>query len=101
MPAAAPSPSTRELLGGRWAISLRGWLIGSVLAAAASTFTLRAVLDASPRDLAWSIMLMWIVSSTTLLCANVTVFRHRRRSPVASGEETRIVHWLAVKGDSV
>jgi signal transduction histidine kinase len=85
VPAATPSPSTRELLGGRWAISLRGWLIGSVLAAAASAFILRALLDASPRDLAWSIMLMWIASSAILLCANVTVFRHRRRSPVAIG----------------
>ena len=85
MPAAASSPGTRELLGGRWAISLRGWLIGSALAVAASAFNVRALLDASTGDLAWAIALMSIVSSAILLCANVTVFRHRRRSPVAIG----------------
>ena len=85
MPAAAPSPGTRELLGGRWAISLRGWLIGSALAVAASAFNVRALLDASTGDLAWAIALMSIVSSAILLFANVTVFRHRRRSPVAIG----------------
>ena len=85
MPAAAPSPGTRELLGGRWAISLRGWLIGSALAVAPSAFNVRALLDASTGDLAWAIALMSIVSSAILLFANVTVFRHRRRSPVAIG----------------
>ena len=85
MPAAASSPGTRELLGGRWAISLRGWLIGSALAVAASAFNVRALLDASTGDLAWAIALMSIVSSAILLFANVTVFRHRRRSPVAIG----------------
>jgi len=96
VPAAAPSPSTHALLGGRWAISLRGWLIGSVLAVAASTFILRALLDASPRDLAWAIVLMWIASSATLLCANVTVFRHRRRNPVAIGWVLGLVLLLGV-----
>ncbi|MCX6412353.1 MAG: hypothetical protein NTZ81_08395, partial [Actinobacteria bacterium] len=41
--------------------------------------------DASTEDLAWAIALMWIASAAILLCANITVFRHRRRSPVAIG----------------
>ncbi len=85
MPVTQQRPSARHLLGGRWAISLRGWLIGSVLVLVVPLVSFNAILHATPPELAVLIAAQWIAPSAVLLIAHLTVFRHRRTTTVALG----------------
>ena len=85
MPATRPRPSTRELLGGRWAISLRGWVIGSVLVLVAPLLSLRALPHLTAGELLEIVAAQWLAVSVLMLAAHLTVFRHRRNAPVAIG----------------
>ena len=85
MPATQPPPSTRDLLGGRWAISLRGWLIGSVLVLVAPLLSLRALPHTTPGELLQLVVAQWLMVSVLMLAGHLTVFRRRRIAPVAIG----------------
>ena len=85
MPATRPRPSTRALLGGRWAISLRGWAIGSVLVLVAPLLSLRALPGVTTTELLEIVIAQWLVVSALMLAGHLTVFRHRRIAPVAVG----------------
>mgnify|MGYP006274316051 CR=1 FL=1 len=85
MPATRPRPSTRALLGGRWAISLRGWAIGSVLVLVAPLLSLRALPGVTTTELLEIVIAQWLVVSALMLSGHLTVFRHRRIAPVAVG----------------
>ena len=94
MPAAPSRPSARELLGGRWAISVRTWLIFSAATAAMPVFGI-GLLDHGSLPgigqitiLQWVLIIhvaTWILLSVIFLCAHLTVFRNRRSVPVAIG----------------
>ena len=85
MPATLSRPSTRELLGGRWAISLRGWVIGSVLVSITPVLSLRALPSMTPGALLQIILAQWFVISVITLAGHLTIFRHRRTATVAIG----------------
>ena len=91
MPTTDSRPSARELLGGRWAISLRGWLIFSALVLVVGTLGLRSQLDVPPPTIAVVALASWVVMSVLYLVAHLTVFRNRRTAPVH-------VAWLVVLG---
>ncbi len=81
MPSTSSRPSARELLGGRWAISLRGWLILSFVLAF-STLGLKAQLGISLPTLAVFTLAFWLLGMVMYLAAHLTVFRNRRTKSV-------------------
>ncbi len=93
MPTARPRPSTRELLGGRWAVSLRGWLILSALLLIGGPLGVLSQLEMPPRAVVTLTLASWLVISVLYLAADLTVFRQRRTRPVP-------VAWLIVLGAS-
>ena len=93
MPSTSSRPSARELLGGRWAISLRGWLIFSVVLALGS-LTLKVQLGLPLRAVGLLTLLVWPVTTLLYAGAGLTVFRNRRTAPVN-------VAWLIVLGVTI
>ena len=93
MPTARPRPSTRELLGGRWAISLRGWLIFSALLLIGGPLGVLSQLEMPPRAVVTLTLASWFLVSVLYLAADLTVFRQRRTRPVP-------VAWLIAVGAS-
>ena len=91
MPSTNSRPSTRELLGGRWAISLRGWLIISALMFTAGVLGLKAQLGLSTQATATITIASWLAMTLLYLGAGLTVFRNRRTAPVG-------VAWLMLLG---
>ena len=85
MPATLSRPSTRELLGGRWAISLRGWVISSVLLLIAPLLSFRALPHTTPGAQLEIGVAQWALISVLMLVFHLTVFRRRRLAPVAIG----------------
>jgi len=85
MPATRQRPSRRELLGGRWAISLRGWLICSAVVLLLPILTFNAFLNVRPAVLAALILAQWLAVSIAYLGAHLTVLRHRRTTPASIG----------------
>ena len=91
MPTARPRPSTRELLGGRWAVSLRGWLIFSALLLIGGPLGVLSQLEMPPRAVVTLTIASWFLASVLYLAADLTVFRQRRTRPVP-------VAWLIALG---
>jgi signal transduction histidine kinase len=74
----------RDRLGGRWAISLRGWIVMSVITLASLPLSAQ-ISDDSPARRALTFGLVVISALTfgaVLAVANVTVFRNRATQPV-------------------
>ena len=90
MPTTDSRPSARELLGGRWAISLRGWLIVSALVLVIGANS-RSQLDVPAPTIAVVALAGWVLMSVLYLAAHLTVFRNRRTAPVH-------VAWLVALG---
>ncbi|MGI9187391.1 MAG: hypothetical protein ACR2J9_07745, partial [Gaiellales bacterium] len=82
MPATRPRPSTRELLGGRWAVSLRVYLIGSAFVLVMPLLSFRVLFHATPGGLAVLILVQWVAASIVYVAARSLVFRHTRTTPV-------------------
>lgn len=93
MPTARPRPSTRELLGGRWAVSLRGWLIFSALLLIGGPLGVLSQLEMPPRAVVTLTLASWFLVSVLYVAADLTVFRQRRTRPVP-------VVWLIALGAS-
>ena len=91
MPSTSSRPSTRELLGGRWAISLRTWLISTAMLLIGVPLGFKATLNLEPQTIALISVVDWLIFSALYLGAHLTVFRHRRTTPVH-------VAWLVVLG---
>ena len=85
MPATRQRPSLRELLGGRWAISLRGWLIGSAVILLLPVLTFNGYLNVRPVTLGVLILAQWLTTSLAYLGVHLTVLRHRRTTPATIG----------------
>jgi signal transduction histidine kinase len=90
VPTTDSRPSARELLGGRWAISLRGWLIVSALVLVIGANS-RSQLDVPAPTIAVVALAGWVLMSVLYLAAHLTVFRNRRTAPVH-------VAWLVALG---
>ena len=81
MPSTNSRPSARELLGGRWAISLRGWLIFSALLFIPGPLGIKSQLGVSVQTIAVIVGTGWLAMSVLYLAAHLTVFRNRRTAP--------------------
>ena len=81
MPKTSSRPSARELLGGRWAISLRGWLILSVVTVI-SAIGIQAQLNVSTPTAAAFTLAFWLLATAMFVAANLSIFRNRRTKPV-------------------
>ena len=88
-----PHPSARALLGGRWAVSLRGGLIFSALLLIGGSVGALSQLEMPPRAVVTLALVSWLVISVLYLAADLTVFRQRRTRPVP-------VAWLIALGAS-
>jgi signal transduction histidine kinase len=88
-----PHPSARALLGGRWAVSLRGGLIFSALLLIGGSVGALSQLEMPPRAVVTLALISWLVISVLYLAADLTVFRQRRTRPVP-------VAWLIALGAS-
>ena len=88
-----PHPSARALLGGRWAVSLRGGLIFSALLLIGGSVGALSQLEMPPRAVVTLTLVSWLVISVLYLAADLTVFRQRRTRPVP-------VAWLIALGAS-
>jgi len=91
VPSTNSRPSARELLGGRWAISLRAWLIATALLLIGVPLGFKATLNLEPQTIALLSVVDWLIFSALYLGAHLTVFRHRRTTPVH-------VAWLVALG---
>lgn len=91
MPRTGSRPSARELLGGRWAISLRGWLIFSALQLFPGSLGLKAQLGLTLHATVVISLASWLAMTALYAGAGLTVFRHRRTEP-------RHVAWLIALG---
>ncbi|MGI9187189.1 MAG: hypothetical protein ACR2J9_06665 [Gaiellales bacterium] len=91
MPTTSSRPSARELLGGRWAISLRGWLIFSALLLVVVPAGLKSQLDLSAQSIIVIALASWLTITVLYLGAGLTVFRRRHTAPVP-------VAWLIALG---
>lgn len=91
MPTARPRPSTRELLGGRWAVSLRGWLIFSALLLIGGPLGVLSQLEMPPRAVVTLTLASFFLVSVLYVAADLTVFRQRRTRPAP-------VAWLIALG---
>ena len=69
MPNTSSRPSTRELVGGRWAISLRGWLILSAMMLIISPFGIKSQLDVSVQTIAVIAIAGWLAMSVATCSA--------------------------------
>jgi len=76
-------PSVHELLCGRWAVSLRGWLIFSSLILIVPFASFNALLNAPQTVVGALIVAQWLAASAIYLGAHLTVLRHRRTRPVS------------------
>ena len=81
MPSTNSRPSARELVGGRWAISLRGWLIFSALLFILGPLGIKSQLDVSVQTVAVIVGTGWLAMSVLYLAAHLTVFRNRHTAP--------------------
>ena len=81
MPKTSSRPSARELLGGRWAISVRGWLILSVVTVI-SAIGIQAQLGVSTPTAAAFTLAFWLLATAMFVAAHLTIFRNRRTKPV-------------------
>jgi len=82
VPATRPRPRPAELLGGRWATSVRVWLISSV----ALLLTVPGVTTLSGAEtdvIVKTVALQWLLLSVLYVGAHFTMFRNSRTSPVA------------------
>ena len=78
------SPTVRQRVGGRWAVSRTGWLLTLPFALVGTTFA-HAGQVSGPRTLALWVMtgvLAWAALGVVLLAAHLTVLRHRAIRPV-------------------
>ncbi|MGI9187133.1 MAG: sensor histidine kinase [Gaiellales bacterium] len=91
MPTTSSRPSARELLGGRWAISFRGWLIFSALLLIIGPPGVKSQLDLPVQTIAVIALTGWLTMSVLYLTAHLTVFRNRRTAP-------RSVAWVIALG---
>ena len=82
MPSTNSRPSTRELVGGRWAVSLRGWLIFSALFLVLGPPGIKSQLDLPIQTIVAIALTGWLVMSVLYLAAHLTIFRNRRTAPV-------------------
>jgi succinate dehydrogenase hydrophobic anchor subunit len=73
VPTTSSRPSARELLGGRWAISLRGWLIFSalILVIGMRHFAMGAtmMIEDYSRGTARKALVMFVTSLATVIAA--------------------------------
>jgi signal transduction histidine kinase len=77
-------PSARERIGGRWAISLRGYAVLCVLVVvgmASADFTPLGS-GVAPGSTPLFVVVQWLLAGAMLLLAHLTVFRHRSVRPV-------------------
>ncbi len=74
-----PSAHTRALIGGRWAISVQGWLVTLAVAEVAA-LTVRT--SVGPAQKLGLMLLAMLAAALVLLAANSTLFRHRATHPV-------------------
>lgn len=74
-----PSANTRALIGGRWAISVQGWLI-ALAAAELAALTFRTSLG--PAQKLGLMLLAMVAAALVLIAADATLFRNRARHPV-------------------
>lgn len=74
-----PSANTRALIGGRWAISVQGWLIALAFAELAA-LTFRTSLG--PAQKLGLMLLAMMAAGLVLVAADATLFRNRARHPV-------------------
>ena len=81
MPSTSSRPSARELLGGRWAISLRGWLIFSALLLIAGPPGIKSQLDVPVETIVVIAVAGWLAMSALYLAGHLTIFRNRRTVP--------------------
>ena len=94
MPTTSSRPSARELLGGRWAISLRGWLIFSALLLVIGPPGIKTQLDVPVQTIAVIALAGWLAMSVLYLAGHLTIFRNRRTAP-------RHVAWVIAFGVAV
>ena len=94
VPSTGNRPSARDLLGGRWAISLRGWLIFSALVLVIGPLGLRAQLKVPTQTIVVVAIAGWLLMTLLYAAAHLTVFRNRRTAPVH-------VAWLMALGLAV
>ena len=81
MPSTSSRPSARELLGGRWAISLRGWLIFSALILVIGPPAVKSQLDVPVQTIVVIALTGWLLMSVLHLAGHLTIFRNRRTAP--------------------
>ena len=77
-------PSARELIGGRWSVSLRVWLVMDVLAVGAVIPSLRS-LDWSPGTTLLVLVAQCALCGALMLISGLTVFRRRAQTPMPVG----------------
>ena len=77
------SARARALIGGRWAVSLQGWLIALVAATVAALATRSSqAADSSSAGRLGLMLLAMASAAVMLLVAHLTLFRHRAEHPV-------------------
>jgi signal transduction histidine kinase len=81
VPTTSSRPSARELLGGRWAISLRGWLIFSALLLVIGPPAVKSQLDVPVQTIVVIALTGWLLMSVLHLAGHLTIFRNRRTAP--------------------
>jgi signal transduction histidine kinase len=94
VPTTSSRPSARELLGGRWAVSLRGWLIFSALLLIGGPPGIKSQLDMPVETIAVIAIAGWLAMSVLYLAGHLTIFRNRRTTP-------RHVAWVIAFGVAV
>ena len=80
----SPPPSARERIGGRWAISLRGYAVICVLIAVGTELADATALGSggAPGGPPLFIVAQCLLTGVVLLVGHFTVFRHRSITPV-------------------
>ncbi len=77
-------PSARERIGGRWAISLRGYAVLCVLLVVGVALADVTALGSgvAPGGTPLFVVVQWLLAGAVLLLAHLTVFKHRSVRPV-------------------
>ena len=81
MPATRPRPRPAELLGGRWATSVRVWLIASI-ALLLTAPGVKTMSGAETDVVVKTVALQWLLGSALFVGAHFTIFRNSRTRPV-------------------